>query len=327
MENNKNLADAIGFGLTLIFFGVVFLLANWGFLNWEVIWIYISRFWPLWIIFAGLKMIVGKNVVVRVIIKVFELIVMLGLLILISFYSGVDKDKNKFWNYSKTELEEKIIIVEDDFENLEKRKIDFNLGASEFLVEDIKNDYHMRFDGTYYGNKGIPKIEEDYKGDELELEFTLDKESVEVNPFLWLNGNYEGVDYEFAIGNQELKTDLNLKVGASKGTVDLEELNINEFNVDLGAGKMDMVLGKDAIPEKELDIKVGAGKLTLKLPKDVGLNIDYNVGAGSLILGEELDASGIGETGVYKTENYDRVEKKLELKVNVGAGKVEIIRE
>ncbi len=324
MGNNKNLADAINFGLTLIFFGIVFLFANLGFLNWEVIWIYVMKFWPLWMIFTGLKMIVGDYLVVRVIVKVAELIVMLGLLLLISVYNNSD---SRVWNFSRNEVQEKSIIVESSSEVLDKREIKFTLGATEFLVEDINNDYHVRFDGTYYQYQGIPVIKEDYRGDDLQLEFSLDREKLNSNPFLWLNSDYEGADYEFAIGNQELDTDLDFKVGASKGTVDLEKLNLGELNIDLGAGKMEVNLGFMAIPNEEVVLKIGAGDLTLKLPEEVGFKIDYNVGAGSLILDDELDASGIGEVGVYKTENYEEADTKLNLEVEVGVGKVEVKRQ
>jgi hypothetical protein len=59
-----------GFGaMFLISIGTIFLLINFGFLPWTI-WVYIWRLWPIILIFIGLRIIAGRNMLTNLIITI-----------------------------------------------------------------------------------------------------------------------------------------------------------------------------------------------------------------------------------------------------------------
>lgn len=68
--------------LLLIFFGLILLFNNLGLLPWEV-WNNIWRFWPILIIFWGLKLILGKSLLGNLITTIIGLLIIALILAII----------------------------------------------------------------------------------------------------------------------------------------------------------------------------------------------------------------------------------------------------
>lgn len=103
------------------------------------------------------------------------------------------------------------------------------------------------------------------------------------------------------------------------GSLNIENINANKFNLDLGAG----VTVIDNIIVDSADIDSGAGKFIIKFGKIN--NLDFDMGAGtaeitSIITGNNQINSGVGN---LKLNLIDDIEN-YKIKINKGIGKVEI---
>ncbi len=79
-RENRFCGRGVTGGFFLIFLGVLFLLNNLGIVPWEI-WNYIVGFWPIFLIFAGINVILGRNIFSRIIISVLALAAFILILI------------------------------------------------------------------------------------------------------------------------------------------------------------------------------------------------------------------------------------------------------
>ena len=103
------------------------------------------------------------------------------------------------------------------------------------------------------------------------------------------------------------------------GSLNIENINANKFNLDLGAG----VTVIDNIIVDSADIDSGAGKFIIKFGKIN--NLDFDMGAGtaeitSIITGNNEINSGVGNLKLNLIDNIEN----YKIKINKGIGKVEI---
>ncbi len=93
-----------------------------------------------------------------------------------------------------------------------------------------------------------------------------------------------------------------------------------------GAGQLTIRLGGRSLPSDELNIDVGAGESILELPEDVGYLLEYDLGIGSITSSEGEIASFAADSEIYRSKNYDSVEKKIKIVASVGVGSLVINR-
>lgn len=103
------------------------------------------------------------------------------------------------------------------------------------------------------------------------------------------------------------------------GRLNIENINANKFNLDLGAG----VTIIDNIIVDSADIDSGAGKFIIKFGKIN--NLDFDMGAGtaeitSIITGNNQINSGVGNLKLNLIDNIEN----YKIKINKSIGKVEI---
>ena len=101
--------------------------------------------------------------------------------------------------------------------------------------------------------------------------------------------------------------------------MNIESINANKFNLDLGAG----VTVIDNIIVDSADIDSGAGKFIIKFGKIN--NLDFDMGAGtaeitSIITGNNEINSGVGNLKLNLIDNIEN----YKIKINKGIGKVEM---
>jgi predicted RND superfamily exporter protein len=83
---NRDYHDNSGiiWGVFLILIGIIFLLNNFGIVPW-IIWNYIVGFWPIFIVFAGLQVILGNNFISRIVVTLLALVAF-GFILIYSLY-------------------------------------------------------------------------------------------------------------------------------------------------------------------------------------------------------------------------------------------------
>ena len=329
-KHNTERKDVV-FAIFLIFIGFIFLLNTTGVIGWGI-WQYILRFWPVFLILGGVKLILSDSLITNIILSVFALI----LFILVGIYSYTSYSSktiqfipncmNKFifnnpnWLDSRRggEIEEDLVIKSEEYENIESRVLNIDIGASEFFLDDEgKDDEYISLSSIYTEGYIEPSFESEAKDKELTMTF----KTISPQTFgLWESNSTE---FDLSLGNTDLATDINVVLGAGKGEIDLNSLNIANLNIQVGAGKLNMTLDEDAIPT-DLSIDLGAGSMVLNIPEEVGYTLSYDLGVGEITENGNEIATFLGKNSDFNSENYDSAEKKITIVARVGVGSLEI---
>src|SRR5699024_8675117 len=67
--------------------------------------------------------------------------------------------------------------------------------------------------------------------------------------------------------NKSIPWDIDIEAGAIDGKLDLKEINLEECNLDIGAGKAEFILGEKS-PSANINMDTGLSQVILHIPKD-----------------------------------------------------------
>ncbi len=302
--------------LVLIAVGVLLLLTNFGIVEWQVfaeLW----RFWPLLLVLWGLQLVFGTSRPARAIIAALGL---LGLLYAVSFSLYVTSPATRdtlaplaplFPERVRTIDAEPVtrVIPAADGSGVSQRMITADIGAADFTVTD---DAGLANPLTLHSPEHDP----------AELNWDREDETLNISiatPSWWFP-KFGNRDYRLVLGQVGIPTELVMHVGASKVAVDLDDVPLTSYELDLGAGAGDVAFGEASVPA-DASLNVGAGSVDLTLPEQVAVELTYTVGAGRLSIDDEVFAGA--EDGTYTAAGEGPT---MRLNVDVGAGNVSIER-
>ena len=285
-------------GLIILSVGIFYLCKNYGWLP-ENLNLEILRLWPVLIIAVGLSLLNNKGFLSRTIGFVIFLIV-ITITSFIIFY-GVKNDTKPILNENpfKIERSEKTnyssIVIKSGV-----GKVNITGGSEEFA------------DGNLRSNISNLKIDNDTSSEKQKL--SLEVESRDRIELLSEVKNDLTVKL-----NSELPTDISLNLGVADSKLDLREVLVNNLGIEIGVASLDLIMG-DRAEIAKVNLKSGVSSVKISLPDNVGSRIIIKEGLSSKQLKdfEKID----NET--YQTSNYDEVEKKIEIDLDIGISRIEI---
>ncbi|MFH1547507.1 MAG: DUF5668 domain-containing protein [bacterium] len=313
----------------LVSLGTMFLLNNFGFVPWSI-WGDLWRFWPLFLILGGVRIIMGRSIISNIVLALLG-IILFGFVFVYSAFSTSSRFNNwledrcpqmherfqDFTSFSDSNTETKNVSVkEDSYSDVKSRIVDLNIGARSVTVEDSEETSYMSMETNFIQGRSEPSIEEDYKKGVLTL--SVDSENTS-----WGWNMLKNPYMDIAIGNPEIPTSLKTILGAGTATYHFEKLILSELDLQVGAGTMSIDLMKENV--QQLDkflVDVGAGTLNMNLPEDkeIGWKIIYDIGLGTL----NIDGNNYRGDGSYTTDNYSIAKTQIDVTVNSGVGTVNI---
>ncbi len=332
MDQNKKEARDISSAIFLIFIGVVFLLNTTGIVGWGI-WLYMFRFWPIFLILAGLRLIFNKSIATEIILIILS-VILFAFVGIFSYISETSKplqfvpnrindyileNHDRFFIGREPNMNEDETISLDEYLDVEKRTLDINIGASEFLLNDNPElEDYLLLNSRYTENFVEPSLKS-----ELTEEKVLAINFETISPRRITDWNNTRTEFNFTLGKTELKTDINIILGAGKGEVDLKSLTVENITAKIGAGELIFTLDEKAIPSS-LNIEVGAGSMVLNIPESIGYKLSYDLGIGEISENGNEIATFSNNDGGYESENYNNSELKIEIVAKVGVGSLEI---
>ena len=313
----------------LIFIGIIFLLNNIGIIPWSI-WGYLWRFWPVFLILAGLKIILGHTLLTDIVIGIFAigLFGLIGVTALTAVDSQIIKDYGiqlpEWWidivSEEMAPISSEYTIESDNYTDVTQRTIELDIGGATFSLKDRNRKDYFSVDANYFENYGVPDIDEEYEDEKLRIQFRQENNRV-------IHFNQQAPDYDFIVGQPDLLTDLDVSIGAGKGMIDLASLQIGELRCNVGAGALEINLTEASSAKEMIRLDLGAGRITLSIPAEIGLLIEYDVGVGTIKYNAESIADLIGDTDEYQTANYADAERTMDIIADVGVGEIEIIHQ
>jgi len=307
--------DRIMWGIVLLFIGGVLLLENFDIIDfhWGNIW----RFWPIFLIIAGVNILFSRNKSqVGGIISIAVLVVMLGIL----FYKGQEAPGHRNWvgdrirdNTDRKDHEQSDLL---DFSHpyidslSGKTMLNISGGATSYELKGNTDSLFTARVERKTGNFSLQTIENEGT---TTLNFKMEGKSK------WNMGD-GGNDVDFRLNNRP-EWEIHMNMGAGEVDFDLSSYKVRSFNFDGGAASLDIKLG-DLLPVTDVNVKTGVAEVKIKIPESTGCRIKTKTGLSS------KDFTGFTKLadGSFETPNYQASAKKIFINLDGGLSSFEVKR-
>jgi len=196
----------------------------------------------------------------------------------------------------------------------QRLNLELRMGAGRLeLAGDEIGTSAVVADFTYSPPELQPRVESETSGDTLDVLVS----HPEVGVLDFGGGRDLESDWVVAVANG-LQTDLDVKLGAGEGELDLRGVDVRDLQVDTGAGRVVVDLTGERVEDVEGRIHTGAGEVSVKLPSDVGVRVHgFKDGIG------EWNYEGFTVDGDYLVNDaYDESDTTIELDIQRGIGEV-----
>jgi hypothetical protein len=119
--------------------------------------------------------------------------------------------------------------------------------------------------------------------------------------------------------NDRIPMRLLVRLGAGEADLDLRGLNLDDVDIEMGAGKVMIDLSGEWDQDFNVSLKRGVGEASVRLPADVGVRVNAATGLGSVVI---LGLRRQGE--YYVNEAYGNSPVMLELEILGAIGTIEL---
>ncbi|MEI8046097.1 MAG: DUF5668 domain-containing protein [Bacteroidota bacterium] len=306
----------IFWGILLVIIGILFILKNTGvfFFTWHSMW----HLWPVILILWGISIIPIKDWIKLVL----SLVTVVVTFIAIQQYGPKDDHNWKFdWNDNGREFNRDNEneddssstynnVMSEDFDSLTKyAELKLNIGVGNFTIKDTSYKLiEVKHDNDNANYSMTAKAEDSL----TTIELSLDKGE-------YNNGNIKNnVNMKL---NPNPIWDLDLNVGAAEVNFDFSGFKTRNLKIQGGASDIELKLGA-ALPLSDVKIEAGAASITLRVPESAGCEIISNTFLSS------KDFKGFTKIGQqqYQTPNYATSKNKININLQAGVARVDVIR-
>ena len=198
-----------------------------------------------------------------------------------------------------------------DPKNADSARAQLKMGAGELNLTGGA-DQLMEADFSYNVSEWKPKVSYDVSGKKGEL--VVKQGSANGGD---LSG---GARNEWDISmNDEVPTDLVVRLGAGESDLDLDSLTLTGVDVRMGAGKSTVDLTGDYTRDFDATIEGGVGQATVLLPSEIGVKAKAAGGLG------KINAKGLRKVGdSYVNEAYGEADVNISVDVKGGVGEINL---
>jgi len=323
MENKFFRRDLSG-AIFLLFIGTIFLLNTTGVVNWGI-WLHILKFWPVFLILGGLRLILDGTKITEIIMTIVTFLAYLAVgYFAYSSYTNQNVSFlpifiNNIRDVTNDEFkkEETLVVQKDSYKDVKKRILDIDTAASRATITDDRESNYFEVDSNYNAQYVKPVVQSNLKDHNLTILFdtVFTKEMV-----YWGQTN---MNFNVFVGQHSVPTDISLTVGAGDTAMTFDKLQLENVSTRVGAGRLLLNLSNQSIP-KEINLEIGAGETILVLPKEIGYQIDYSLGLGEIVADGVQVAVFAGKGTSYISPNYETSSKKILINTKVGVGRLVI---
>jgi len=290
----------IGVGIFLLLIGAILLLINLRVISWSIFYA-ILDLWPLFLVVIGINIIAGK----RQAVKIIAWVLLLAVLVTYGYINREKHDHNIVQYGDKVHTIEKFAETEKGDLKLSLGGLSFNVGSgSNYLLEGTATRPVIKYSVDYDDGNRIARV--DIK---------------QANERFFLNNITDRSSYSYKLNlNNNVKWNIDAKIGAVSGTMDLSDIRVDNLDADLGAGKLNIIFGT-ASEITNVKINAGASKVDLVFPEEAGVRLKVKGMFSSNDLGG-LDWEA--EDGYYISPNYDEASSKINVDISMGVGQLSV---
>jgi len=289
-------------GLFIIAIGVFLLMFSLH-PDWDM-WPIVSRYWPVILIVLGLGKIfdafqirnngaegsVASNVGAGS-----AVIAVIGILVLVAMFHGGKVVRQEQSQAIELQGAKSVTASVD----LPSGTLDVAGGAPRLLDAKLK----------YRDRDGVPQVNYTVGNGEGTLDINQDSPS---HTHLAGSGN----DWQLRFADT-VPLNLDVNIGAGKGDLRLNGMDVSNLNIKLGAGQLNLDLAGPRKSDLHVDVQAGVGSGVIRLPKELGARVHASGGIGS------VRANGMHEEGDdYVNDLVGKTPVTIYVTINGGVGHI-----
>ncbi|PRR81200.1 toast rack family protein [Clostridium vincentii] len=198
-----------------------------------------------------------------------------------------------------------------ELDNAKRVSISVHMGAGEM---DIQSGSDKLIEGEFIYN--VPKWKPTIKYSKTGSDGTLSIEQPYFTTIVLGANNRNEWNLKL---NKIISTDISLFLGAGNGNINLKGMNLENVDVNMGAGKLDMDLSGDWKKDVIVKVKGGVGSTNIILPKNIAVIVDVTQGMG------KISADGFRKSGdSYVNDVYGKSDITMRVKIKSGVGETNL---
>lgn len=298
-RTEKSRASLFG-PLILIGLGVLLLLSNLGVMNLNL-WELIFRFWPLFLVAAGLDLLLGRRANSGALIA---LLLVVGLVL-----GGI------WLGYVRSNA----------FEGGQGQAISqLRKGASRATIELESSVSQMKINAGATGEQLVEGTIALHNNEDLQTDFQVTDGTAyyslrsDSGSFILPNfGRREDGLWNLRL-NAETPTKLAVSTGVGSADLNLELLTVTELDVSTGVGAVEITL--PARGNFDAAIEGGVGEIVVLIPDTLAAQITANAGLGSV----HVEGDFLQRNGEYTSPDFETATDRVTLSVDGGVGSITI---
>ena len=304
-------------GIVLLFIGTVLLLENFGVIEfyWRSVW----RFWPIFLIIAGINILFNRSrSQLAGIVSIAVLVITLGLL----FFKGQEEPGGH--RQTRERLKEYNEQPDSADQILNEQHLALPFGADSIAKRTVLN---ISGAGTSFELKGrtdsLISAIVNQKGEKFVLSSNLSKDSVTtLNLKIAGKGKWNtgGNDVDIWL-NAGPVWEFQINMGAGEVDFDLKDYKVREFNFDGGAAALEVKLGS-LLPVTDVNVKTGIADVKINIPAGSGCQIRAKTGLSA----KEFTGFTKLNDNTYETPNYKASKNKIFINFDGGLSSFEVNR-
>ncbi len=284
----------------LIGLGIIFLLNNLGYLDWNV-WEIIFRLWPIMLVAVGLDLLFGRYSIWGSLLAVVLTFAVLGLAL---WLSAMDV------RVGRTTRTQNIVHPLDEVTQAE---LLIRPGVGRVSIQAAADAADLVEGTVYLAHE--ESLSHRFDVEDGRASLVLETERGAFGPFAVAWGRERSWELQLSPDvSWEVETDL----GIGQQNLDLTGLNVADLQVSLGIGQSTITLPAEG--RFNAQIEGGIGETVVVIPETLGARVLLDTG----ISGRRLPPGYVCEDDVCLSPNYDTVDHRVELDVSQGIGSLVI---
>jgi len=313
--------EKVIWGLILIFIGAVFLLNNFGVIDfyWGSVW----RFWPIIFILIGANMLFSR--MANSTGTILSVVLTLAALLFIGYqgtrptesrlgrswfrFDHHDRDtgRNDETSWTSTNT-----FTEAFAPNTKRAELNIKGGATSYKLDDTTANL---FDAEVKQHSGNYTLEKTTRDSVEVLNFRMRD-----NKKKWNMDEMDGNEVRIQLNNKPI-WEINLEVGAGETNFDLTSYKISSLQLHGGAASFKVKLPAPVTITK-VDVETGVAEVDIRVPEASACRITVDSGLSS------KDFSGFQKQadGSYETANYNSSAKRIDIHLKGGLSSFEVSR-
>ena len=300
--------------LVLIGAGVVLLLSNLGYLQWQS-WNTLWRLWPLLLIALGIDVLIGRRSTVGAIISGLLILLLIGSAVAVVLFAPHIPG---LANLTQP-VESRIEHVEHPLAGVERAAVTIDWTSAPGYLSALRDSPNLIEGDVAYRGELIFDVA--VRGDWADVELDSHFSGPWFGPFDL--GDREEERWDVGLSPNVL-LDLTLDAGSGDYDFDLSGLQLDELTLDAGSGPIELALPSRSTFEVHVD--GGSGPLAITLPESVGGRVVLDSGSGAFDPGARfhLVEGERNDDGVWETEDFHTAEHTVVLRIDQGSGPLSI---